>query len=194
MKKWLILLLLLFALLLSINVFAQQFGPPVYIANPETGECRYYFAGDERHFNPRPENFTFNIGYTTETKCEYWYLCRGLNGSNPGVGWAEGKCVCAEGFEFNESLGCIPEKPKHQILACKNTSGFWEANMPENFSCGNYCVAGWCRKVNCTWQPGCVCPQGTEWNYTLGCVYPENNSILAKIKAWFRNIGNHLIS
>jgi len=188
MKGGLIAIILLITLLLSINVFSQAFGPPVYIANPSTGECRYYFAGDVKHYNPIPEGFNFTIGYTTETKCDYWYLCRGMNGSNPGIGWAEGKCVCAEGSEFNESLGCIPEKPKYQILACQNTSGFWEANMPENFSCSNYCIEGWCRKVNCSWQPGCVCPQGTEWNYTQGCVYPESTSIFAKIMAWFRKI------
>ena len=53
---------------LANNALSQPFGPPLYIANPETLECRYYFSGDQKHFNPRPENYTESIGYTTEFK------------------------------------------------------------------------------------------------------------------------------
>jgi len=174
-------------LIFSINAFSQEFGPPVYIANPVTGECRYYFAGDPKHYNPRPENFTFNIGLTTETNCDLWYLCR--NSSKPGIGWAEGRCVCAHGLEFNETEGCLPEKPKFQIIACTNTSGFWEASQPENFSCSNYCDNTRCRRVNCSWLPGCVCPLGREWNYTLGCIRKEEQrGILSRITALLRKI------
>ena len=65
--KKLIIGLIIFIFLIN-TVFSQPFGPPLYIANPENLECRYYFAGDERHFNPKPENYTDNIGYTTDFK------------------------------------------------------------------------------------------------------------------------------
>ncbi|MBI2546111.1 hypothetical protein HYV81_02940 [Candidatus Woesearchaeota archaeon] len=186
MKKSVLILLGFFSFL-TMLAYSQPFGPPVYIVNPETAECKYYFAGDPKHYNPRPEGFNFTLGYTTETKCEHWYLCRGLNGSNPGIGWAEGTCVCPPNYEFNETLGCISAKPKYWILACQNTSGIWEETMPDNFNCSTYCTDGMCRRVNCSWQPGCICPQGTAWNYDTGC-NGSNGSFLAAIKAWFRKL------
>src|SRR3989338_7174392 len=75
----------LFFILSGIMAFAQPFGPPIYIEDPVNMECRYYFAGNERHFNPRPENYTIDIGYTTDFKnqeqaCEFW-RCVYTNGT-----------------------------------------------------------------------------------------------------------------
>lgn len=110
---WKKLILILFALFLANIVFAQPFGPPIYIANPNTLECRYYFSGDEKHFNPRPENYTENIGYTTEFKDQdqacLLYRCAKTNGKvllqdkddpNPNV------CLCPNSFAFINETGC----------------------------------------------------------------------------------------
>src|SRR3989338_3731851 len=97
---------------------AQPFGPPLYIANPSTMECRYYFAGDERHFNPRPENYTLNIGYTTEFKnqdqaCEFW-RCIYTNGTvkvtpdNRPI--EKDLCVCGSGQYWDDIKGCVEFK------------------------------------------------------------------------------------
>ena len=50
------------------TAFSQEFSPPLFIADPDTLECRYYFAGDAEHFNPRPENYTEDLGLTTYFK------------------------------------------------------------------------------------------------------------------------------
>ena len=180
--------LISFVLLAVFAVSAAAFIPPIYIANPTSGECKYYFEGDARHHNERPENFTFNVGLTTDTKCEYWYLCRGLNGSNPGIGWADGKCVCPPGFEFNESYGCITTKLRPEIITCTNTSGVWEKSQPENFSCSTYCDEKLCRQVDCAWKPGCACPLGTKWNTTLGCISSKSSDIFTRFLAWLRKV------
>ena len=107
--------LLLFSLLEFVIVNAQPFGPPLYIADPVNMKCRYYFAGDQRHFNPRPENYTINIGYTTDFKseaqaCEF-FRCVYTNGT---VIVDENRkpiendlCVCHENTYWGNISGCI---------------------------------------------------------------------------------------
>ena len=112
MERSLMLHFCIFAILAN-AVFSQPFGPPLFIANPETLECRYYFAGNEKHFNPRPENYTENIGYTTEFKdkdqaCGV-YICVKTAGrillaskddANPKL------CECPLGTFWNNETGC----------------------------------------------------------------------------------------
>ena len=113
--RWKKPVLALFALIFLANIaFAQPFGPPLYIANPSTLECLYYFAGDEKHFNPRPENYTDNIGYTTDFKSQeqacLLYKCVKTNGRvwlqekddpNPDI------CLCPNEFQFANETGCV---------------------------------------------------------------------------------------
>lgn len=119
---------LLYFLLVAyiLNIFiasAQPFGPPLYIADPAELKCRYYFAGDQKHFNPRPENYTINIGYTTDFKsesqaCEF-FRCVYTNGS---VKIDENKkpiekdlCVCPENSYWGNETGCVRLKQQEQI-------------------------------------------------------------------------------
>lgn len=110
--KKLILFAIMLIYLIDIGI-SQPFGPPLYIANPESLECRYYFAGDEKHSNPRPENFTINIGYTTEFKnqeqaCQLYrcvksggkVLLTNKDDSNPNI------CQCPPSLEFVNESGC----------------------------------------------------------------------------------------
>ena len=116
-------LLILFSLLISIIAYAQPFGPPLYIADPLSMKCRYYFAGNERHFNPRPDNYTISIGYTTDFKseaqaCEF-FRCTYTNGS---VKIDENRkpvekdlCVCPGSAYWDDVLGCIKSKQQESI-------------------------------------------------------------------------------
>lgn len=97
-------LILLFLLLMPIAL-SQPFGPPLYIANPETGECGYYFAGDPKHFNARPENFTINLGYTTDFEnvhhaCNLW-KCSITDGL-----WRD-ECYCPKDKILVNGTGCV---------------------------------------------------------------------------------------
>ncbi len=111
-------------------VYAQPFGPPLYIADHVTMKCRYYFAGDPKHFNPRPENYTINIGYTTDFKseaqaCEF-FRCAYTNGT---VIVDENKkpiekdlCICKEDSYWNNETGCVRIK---QLEEEKQREGFF---------------------------------------------------------------------
>ena len=117
MKRFLCLLLVI-SLTGIVIVDAQPFGPPLYIADPVDMKCRYYFAGDQRHFNPRPENYTINVGYTTNFKseaqaCEF-FRCVYTNGT---VLVDENKkpiekdlCICKENSIWNNETGCLKTK------------------------------------------------------------------------------------
>ncbi len=114
MNRFLCLLVMTFIVTISI-ADAQPFGPPLYIADPVAMKCRYYFAGDQRHFNPRPENYTINIGYTTDFKseaqaCEF-FRCAYTNGT---VKVYEDKkpiekdlCLCPPDRYWNNETGCV---------------------------------------------------------------------------------------
>lgn len=91
MRLYWILFVMINVILLSNVVLAYD--PPIFIANPETKECKYYFAGDAKHFNPRPEDFTVDIGLTTDytdvdNACKQWQDC-----VNEGNVWENGLCV-----------------------------------------------------------------------------------------------------
>lgn len=116
-------LLILFSLLISIIAYAQPFGPPLYIADPLSMKCRYYFSGNEKHFNPRPDNYTISIGYTTDFKseaqaCEF-FRCTYTNGS---VKIDENRkpiekdlCVCPKSTYWDDDYGCVRLKQHEQI-------------------------------------------------------------------------------
>ena len=118
-------LCILLAILIGTISFAsaQPFGPPLYIADPVNMKCRYYFAGNQKHFNPRPENYTINIRYTTDFKseaqaCEF-FRCVHTNGS---VKVDENKkplekdlCVCPQNTYWDDVFGCVKFKQQEQI-------------------------------------------------------------------------------
>lgn len=133
--KGLLCLLLLFSLLGLVIVDAQPFGPPLYIADPAGMKCRYYFAGDQKHFNPRPDNYTINIGYTTDFKseaqaCEF-FRCVYTNGT---VIVDESKkpieknlCICKERSYWNNETGCMNTKqPEEKQKKAGLFSGIWK--------------------------------------------------------------------
>ncbi|MEK6837824.1 MAG: hypothetical protein AABX69_04175, partial [Nanoarchaeota archaeon] len=109
--------------LMPMMAYAQPFGPPVYIADPVAMKCRYYFAGNQKHFNPRPENYTIDIGYTTEFKneaqaCEF-FRCTYTKGS---VKVDESKkpierdlCVCPESTYWDDVYGCIRLEQQERV-------------------------------------------------------------------------------
>ena len=122
MKRVMCFLLVIFLLSLII-ANAQPFGPPLYIADQVNMKCRYYFAGDERHFNPRPENYTINIGYTTDFKsesqaCEF-FRCVHTNGTvlvdENKKPVETGLCLCHENYYWDDIAGCVKLKQQEQI-------------------------------------------------------------------------------
>ena len=105
-------------LISAVIAYAQPFGPPLYIADPVNMKCKYYFAGDQRHFNPRPENYTINVAYTTDFKsetqaCEF-FRCAYTNGTvkvdENKKPIEKGLCVCQEGSYWNNETGCVKIK------------------------------------------------------------------------------------
>ncbi len=82
------------AFFISISAFVSAYQPPMYIANPETKDCQYYFAGESDcfdacmndcqgaglnytnclepcanqycHYNLKPKGFTVDIGKTAD--------------------------------------------------------------------------------------------------------------------------------
>src|SRR3989344_450494 len=114
MKRMICFSLIIFLLIAAIS-YAQLFGPPVYIANPNAMDCKYYFAGDQRHFNPRPENYTVDIGYITDFKnqeqaCEMW-RCEYTNGKIKADSnrqpLEKDLCLCGSGYYWDDVNGCV---------------------------------------------------------------------------------------
>ena len=116
---------LLMAFMLGIPIAdAQPFGPPIYIADPAKMDCKYYFAGDKGHFNPRPEEYTVDIGYTTDFKsqeqaCEF-FRCVQTNGT---IVVDENKkpveknlCVCPQNEYWDDVLGCVKMKETEEPI------------------------------------------------------------------------------
>ena len=94
MRKPAFLLILPVFILLALSFASAAYKPPYYIANPETKECQYYFAGEQDcfdacmqdcqgaglnytncmepcankycHYNLKPEGFTVDIGKTAD--------------------------------------------------------------------------------------------------------------------------------
>jgi hypothetical protein len=135
MRKVILLPILLHLMIISLT---YAYNPPVYIANPDTGECKYYFAGDAKHFNPRPENFTVTIGVVTEFEnvnhsCDYW-KCSLINGYLN----EDKECICPSGSIMVNGK-CETNEDK-----CRNTRGVW--------------AAGTCTCTSGTWsdEKGCV--------------------------------------
>ncbi|MBI5347431.1 MAG: hypothetical protein HZB66_02380 [Candidatus Aenigmarchaeota archaeon] len=121
--------IILLSVLLACGV-AAAYEMPQYIANPETMECSYYFAGDAQHFNPRPENFTVDIGYVTEFSdvddaCSQW-KCSTTKGK-----WTEG-CRCPANSEWVNKTGCMPTGTGLVMTEdelCRKTRGVWAAGV-----------------------------------------------------------------
>ncbi|MBS3056644.1 MAG: hypothetical protein J4473_04385 [Candidatus Aenigmarchaeota archaeon] len=125
---------------------------PIYVANPNTYECKYYFAGDEKHFNPRPENFNIDIGPVTEFKdeneaCEFW-KCSVSKGK-----WTGSICDCPGSSFWSNATGCttsngipvISDKEK-----CDSTNGVWKAEL-------------------------CSCLEKYHWDKEKGCIDEDGN-------------------
>lgn len=123
MKRLIAFAVLLF-MLIQTTAYAQPFGPPIYVADPVNMECRYYFAGNQRHFNPRPENYTIDIGYTTDFKnqdqaCEFW-RCIYTNGTvkvGPDNRPIEADlCICSSGQYWDDAKGCLKLKEESPAI------------------------------------------------------------------------------
>ncbi len=123
MKRLIVALAILF-LMGTIIAEAQPFGPPIYISNPAAMDCKYYFAGNQRHFNPRPENYTVDIGYTTDFKnqdqaCELW-RCIYTNGTikiDANKQPLEKElCLCGSGYYWDDIGGCVKLKAGEQSI------------------------------------------------------------------------------
>jgi hypothetical protein len=126
---------LLVALFISISALASAYQPPMYIANPETKECQYYFAGEQDcfdacmndcqgaglnytncmdpcankycHYNLKPAGFTIDIGETAGFKSVNESCKVWQNCANSGGVWN------------STTIKCLPEarKSASNILA-----------------------------------------------------------------------------
>ena len=113
---------MLFFLLNAVLISAQPFGQPIYVADPVSLNCRYYFSGDKDHFNPRPENYTINVGYTTDFKsqdqaCEF-FRCAFTDGTvlvdENEKPLEKDLCRCPQNTFWNNETGCTETKQQEQ--------------------------------------------------------------------------------
>jgi len=143
---------------------------PVYIANPETGECRYYFAGDAKHYNP-PPNGT-------------WYIV-GLIESN----WTECQELCF--LNTNRFWEAVLRVTKHNLTLEDVPLDFriWTTLGCSCLAEGKEGCEAWCRlkggvlnESNWTHSVRCICPNG-EWEPFVGC--PEiKESRIRELPVW----------
>jgi hypothetical protein len=121
---------------------ASGYLSPACIANPKTGECRYYFAGDWKHHNPIPNGTWYMVGIVGETinnctgYCLYYtqegYIWHGLECGCLGTGeegcenwckikegeWVkdDSRCKCQIGMEWKAKRGCIKESDSYPAI------------------------------------------------------------------------------
>lgn len=138
--------------------------PPVYIANPETGECKYYFAGDALHFN-NPPNGTWYIVGVSETGIEE---CSDRCFFNSNKFWQEVLTVTRaslnlsdvpQDYRIFENLGCL----------CSGNG---------SIGCENWCHvnSGELNSSNWTNSVSCKCSEG-NWVPGKGCQASNGTSI-----------------
>jgi len=136
MKKFM-LFVIVSLILVSIMAYAQPFGPPLYIADPVAMKCRYYFAGDQRHFNPRPDNYTINIAYTTDMKNEQqacdFFRCVYTNGSvkidKDRKPLEKDLCLCHGNYHWDVQFGCIKTQNQDENLTFLQSFWRWAKRL-----------------------------------------------------------------
>ena len=149
-------MLLALAAFIAISGLALAYMPPVYIANPDTGACQYYFSGDTKHYNPVPNGTWQMVGMSGAniTDCQYrcffnsdrfWQALLDITQNNltlDGIGLD---------YRIFTNLSC----------ACMGEGAT---------GCENWCHAssGLLNSTNWTDYVGCLCEKGT-WQPGKGC-------------------------
>lgn len=150
------------AALVAASSISFAYLPPVYIANPDTGECRYYFAGDAVHFNEPPAGSWFIVGISELNATD----CQDRCFFNTNKFWNEVLKVTRAGLTLTEvpleyriftEMGCL----------CSGSGQEGCINWCEN-SNGNL------NQTNITSSASCQCPTGS-WIPGKGC-QPEAGS------------------
>ncbi len=148
--------------LVFLSGISSAYLPPVYIANPETGECRYYFAGDERHFNPLP-NGTWRIV--------------GISGN-----YGENRSICQEFCMYYTVYKPQGRVWKGLICDCLGSG--------EN-GCENWCKinnAVWVKddsmckcQIGMEWKPDTGCVKSKNYSKVIAPCLREISDILIKL-------------
>lgn len=146
------------ALLLSLMIMAGAafaYMPPVYIASQETGECRYYFAGDSAHFNELPEGN---------------WLMVGLSGEN--------RTTCSEACLINtyglwKTAGYGNLTKERYIWTTLGCDCLGEGTQ----GCDNWCLLskGYLNETNWSSSVKCICRDG-KWQPGKGCQAETNTT------------------
>lgn len=151
--------------LIAISSLSYAYLPPVYIANPETGECMNYFAGDSKHYNPLP-NGTWEMVGMSENNASYCQYSCFFNSNKFWQALLEitQNNMTAEDINLeyrvftNLTCMCISEGGSSCRKWCDINNG-----ILKNSSAGKY---------------NCICPDGS-WNRETGCssATPTGNAI-----------------
>jgi hypothetical protein len=155
-------------LLIVLFIFSSlslAYVPPVYIANPDTGECKYYFAGDSTHFNDIPDGKWFVVGITDLNATDCSDRCY----FNTNKFWSEVIQVTRSGL----NISSVPlEYRMFTDLGC-----FCQGNG--TLGCENWCTVngGGLNQTNWSTAVSCNCPSG-KWIPGKGCqaASASNNS------------------
>ncbi len=145
---------------------------PVYIANPETGECRYYFAGDAKHYNPPPNGTWYIVGLSESN----WTECQELCFLNTNRFWEAVLRVTKSNLTLEDipldfriwtrlGCSCLAEGKQGCEVWCKMNGGVLNET-------------NWTNKVKC------ICPNG-EWKPFSGCSEIKTTTEVKEIPTWF---------
>jgi len=158
-------ILLIIAGILIIAGAAAGYFPPTYIANPETGECKYYFAGDERHHNPLPNGTWRMVGLAEENRSICQIAC--IRYSEEGQIWHGLGCDCLGEFEG----GCINW--------CRIKNGEWVKDE-------SMCVC----PIGMEWNSsGSGCIKSPGYSGAIGACSKEISSVISKLNKIEKQLG-----
>jgi len=151
----------IFSLIGMFSSMGAAFLLPVYIANPETGECRYYFAGDAKHYNPPPNGTWYIVGLIDSDR----YECQELCFENTNKVWE----MILKVTRNNLTLEDIPLD--YRIWTTLGCSCLAEGKK----GCEAWCTLnnGVLNETNWTHRVRCVCPEG-KWIPFYGCNTTSN--------------------
>ncbi len=151
------------AVFIAISGLALAYMPSVYIANPDTGACQYYFSGDTKHYNPVPNGTWQIVGMSGVNFTDCQYRCF----FNSDRFWQALLDITQNNLTL-DGIGL-----DYRILTNLSCTCMGEGAT----GCENWCHAssGLLNSTNWSDSVGCLCEKGI-WQPGKGCAVIESNA------------------